>query len=117
LEVGSYAELPFADAPPQAIIAQSPAAGATGVTSPRVSLLYAGAPPDAEYVMPDLTGMTLSDATALVAASGLKVISAASNSAAAAPKIGSVLVVVGQSPAAGSRVTPGTAVNFQIVHY
>jgi beta-lactam-binding protein with PASTA domain len=120
LEVGAAAELPIAGAAPQAIIAQTPAPGAEGVASPRVSLLYAAALPAAAYAMPDLTGMTLTEATALVTDSGLKTVAvttafgspsdnlAAPRSSAANP------TVVGQSPPPGTRVTAGTSVTLEV---
>jgi beta-lactam-binding protein with PASTA domain len=122
LEVGISAELPTDSASPQTIIAQSPAAGAQGVASPRVSLLYAAAPPDPAYAMPDLTGATLTEATALITASGLKTLAVTTLSSApnsptnpftldfhpAAP------IVVGQSPAPGTRVAPGTDISLQV---
>jgi beta-lactam-binding protein with PASTA domain len=69
--------------------------------------------------MPDLTGMTLPEATALVTASGLKTFSVTT---APTPTIAptSVFVpaatptVIFQTPPAGSRVTPGTLVSFQV---
>jgi len=118
LEIGIAAELPTASSAPQAIIAQTPSPGAQGVASPRVSLLYATAPPDPAYAMPDLTGLTLADATALVTESGLKTVSVVTaavpvvftgaNQQPAAP------IVVGQTPASGTRVTPGTLVSLQV---
>jgi beta-lactam-binding protein with PASTA domain len=117
LELDSTAELPSADAPPQAILAQSPAAGAKEISSPRVSLLYAGAPPEAAWVMPDLNGMSLREATEMMGGAGLKVgavsdlSSGPSHPGRAAPSI-----VVGQSPQPGSRVTASSTVALQIVH-
>jgi beta-lactam-binding protein with PASTA domain len=119
LEIGLAAELPTDASAPQAIIAQTPAGGAQGVASPRISLLYAAPLPDPAYAMPDLTGMPLAEATALVTASGLKAYSVSST-----PTLGTTppppnrlpnATVVGQTPAAGSRVTPGTLVSFQVV--
>jgi beta-lactam-binding protein with PASTA domain len=123
LEVGISAELPTDSASPLAIIAQSPAAGAQGVASPRVSLLYAATPPDPAYAMPDLTGATLTEATALITASGLKTLAVTTLSSSpnsptnpftnldfhpAAP------IVVGQTPAPGTRVTPSTDISLQV---
>jgi beta-lactam-binding protein with PASTA domain len=119
LEIGLAAELPTDAAAPQSIIAQTPAPGAQGVASPRISLLYAAPPPDPAYAMPDLTGLSLPDATALVAASGLKTYSISTAPTPDAPSTPAPMnpgsaTVVGQTPAAGSRVTPGTLVSFQI---
>jgi beta-lactam-binding protein with PASTA domain len=119
LELGTSAELPTAAAAPLAIIAQSPAPGAQNVASPRISLLYAAAPPEAAFVMPDLTGMTLADATGLVTASGLKTVSV--TTAVRAPTDSftnmdfhpAAPIVVGQSPAPGTRVTAATDVSLQ----
>jgi beta-lactam-binding protein with PASTA domain len=119
LELGAAAELPTNASAPQSIIAQSPAPGAQGVASPRVSVLYAAPPLDQAYAMPDLTGMSLSEATSLVAASGLKTISVTSAPAdpMANPGASSTTsTVVGQTPSPGTRVTPGTNVSLQIAH-
>jgi beta-lactam-binding protein with PASTA domain len=120
LEVGAAAELPI-DAPePQSILAQTPSAGAQGVASPRISLLYAAPPPEPAYAMPDLTGLSLPEANNLVAASGLKIASLTtepSNSAGQLPSPDPAAnTVVAQEPAPGSRVTPGTNVSLQVMH-
>jgi beta-lactam-binding protein with PASTA domain len=124
LELAASAELPTPDAPPQAIIAQTPSPGARDVASPRVGLLYAVAPPEPAYAMPDLTGLTLAEATALVSGSGLKTVSATSSTApnsnapnsrvTPAPLSPTTAIVVGQSPAAGTRVTAGASVSLQL---
>lgn len=129
-ELGASAELPTAASSPDAIIAQSPAPGAQGVASPRVSLLLAAAPLETAYVMADLTGMTLGAATALVTESGLKTVSvtttsaptdsfgAARAAASFAPFSAAAAgtpTVVGQNPAPGVRVTPGSIVSLQVV--
>ena len=121
LEIGLSAELPTAASATEAIIAQTPSPGAQGVASPRVSLLYAAAPPESAYAMPDLTGMPLADATGLLTESGLKTVSVTtaispastdpftmSDSRSMSP------AVVGQSPAPGTRVTPATTVSLQV---
>jgi beta-lactam-binding protein with PASTA domain len=129
LELGATAELPTALSAPQAIIAQTPAPGAQGVASPRVSLLYAAPPPEPAYVMPDLTGMALPDATGLVTQTGLKTVSVTTTpdffgngNSQSTPQfvVGQATpqfappTVVGQSPPPGTRVTPGTAVSLQV---
>ena len=121
LELGSAAELPTTNAALQAIIAQTPAPGAQGVTSPRVSLLYAAAPPDNGYVMPDLAGMSLAEATSLVNASGLKASITTIDAASPSPFAGAFFnnhpataTVVGQSPAPGTHVTAETSIALQV---
>jgi beta-lactam-binding protein with PASTA domain len=116
LEVGLAAEIPSADATPETIVAQSPSPGAQGVASPRVSLLYAAPLPEPAYAMPDLTGMTLNDATGLVTESGLKTVSVttAPNGFAGGSPSSVTPTVVGQTPPPGTRVTPGTVVSLQV---
>jgi len=124
LEVGLSAELPTADSTPSSIIAQTPSPGAQGVASPRVSLLYAAAPPESAYAMPDLTGLPLADATTLVSAAGLKTQTVTTITPAAPtdayfpspnqPVRAPVPTVVRQTPQPGTRVTPGTNVTFQV---
>jgi beta-lactam-binding protein with PASTA domain len=120
LEVGVAAELPTDASAPQIIIAQTPGPGAQGVASPRLSLLYAAPPPAPAYAMPDLTGMTLAEATSLVTTSGFKtasVTSAASSSASPAGISASrpiTPVVTGQTPAPGTRVTPDTSISLEV---
>jgi beta-lactam-binding protein with PASTA domain len=115
--------------PIQTVIAQSPAPAAQGVASPRISLLYSGPVPETAYVMPDLTGLSLAAATRLATGSGLRVASITSEPAAvSSPAIpGSVSApaelpapdprlarIVGQTPPAGTRVTPDTDLSFQV---
>lgn len=78
LELGASAELPTSAVPPETVLAQTPAGGAQNVVSPKVSLLYAAAPAASEiaYAMPDLTGLSLGEATRLIQAAGLKLQSA-----------------------------------------
>lgn len=119
LEVGAAAELPTTAAP-QSIIAQTPSAKAQGVASPRISLLYSVELPAPAYVMPDLTGMTLPDATALITASGLKTLSVstvASSPIGRLPNSGwhyAAPAVTGQTPAPGTRVSSGAIVSLQV---
>ena len=74
--------------------------------------------------MPDLTGLTLPQASDLVAASGLKVVSLTSAPAhAPAANLSGLFsspnpaatTVVAQEPAPGSRVTPGTNVSLHVM--
>jgi beta-lactam-binding protein with PASTA domain len=72
--------------------------------------------------MPDLTGMTLAEATSLVNASGLKTASITTAPAATiAPSDNSAfhpitpaVTVIGQTPAPGTRVTPDTTVSLEV---
>jgi len=114
LELGQASELPTDAASPQAILAQTPQPGAQGVASPRVSLLFAAEPMEKAYVMPDLTGLPLTEATLRATGAGLKVTNGATEASAAGTAAGSA-VVAGQSPPAGSRVVAGMPVSFQLL--
>jgi len=78
LELGAVAHI-AAPGPPGVVIAQTPAANATGVDRPRVSLLLSepqGAESPQAIVMPSLAGLTLAGAAARAAAAGLRIVSA-----------------------------------------
>jgi len=74
LEVGMTAKLPDADASEGTVIAQDPPAHSLGIEQPAVNLLVAA--PDEEaadgYVMPDLVGVPIVTAQAMLAKVGLK---------------------------------------------
>lgn len=132
LEPGDGAELPIDGFPPQTVLAQTPAAGAEGVAAPRVSLLYSDTPPDVAYAVPDLTGLSLSEAASLVTAAGMKpavetTIGEGTATAGGSNSAGSLAgdsnhppinpksaTVAAQSPPAGSRVTPGSTITLTL---
>ena len=70
LELEETAQMPWTGAPPGTVIAQNPQQGAGGVERPSVSLLVSTAAPTTAQalVMPQLVGMPLAAATALVVA-------------------------------------------------
>lgn len=127
LEMGSVVHLPGTGTVPDVVIAQSPPATATGADSPRVSLLVSApeTPTDAAYVMPDLTGMPYSVASAMVERAGLKLgaaefqsskIPAVNMQAALTPMkaMAAPGTVMAQMPLAGERVTAADVVKFTI---
>ncbi|MGC2400563.1 MAG: PASTA domain-containing protein [Acidobacteriaceae bacterium] len=126
LDLEEAAQMPYSGAPPGTVIAQNPQQGAAGVERPSVSLLVSTpAPtPAVGMVMPQLIGVPLSAATALAVHAGLKV-GPVQNSYDSAPDaqdggmapadtVDPAGTVLGQSPAAGHRVEPGTTVTFKI---
>jgi beta-lactam-binding protein with PASTA domain len=96
LELGSIASMSVPDAPADQVIAQSPPPQSHGA-SPKVSVLVSSGADEKAYVMPDLSGMRLADATSAITSAGLKV----GKPNSTAPDA----VVVKQSPAPGQRVT------------
>jgi len=104
LELGTVSAMSAPNTPPDQVLAQSPPPDAHAA-SPKVNILVSAASDDKAYVMPDLTGMRLADATTAITNAGLKV----GNASAAT----SDAVVVKQSPAPGQRVTSGSTVTLE----
>ncbi|MEO6817664.1 MAG: PASTA domain-containing protein [Edaphobacter sp.] len=144
LDMGTVAQLP-ADAAYGVVLAQTPTPNASGIDRPRVSLLLS-APEDPDttaYVMPSLTGLTLTSAAYRAAAAGVHIASvedvnlpaptapatqpasatpttpaASGTPAAAVPATTAVQpgTVADQSPLAGYRVVKGDAVHITLTH-
>lgn len=128
LDLEEAAQMPYNGVPPGTVIAQNPQQGAGGVERPSVSLLVsvpAPAQPPA-VVMPQLVGMPLAAAAALVTHAGFKVgPTQSSYSEEPAPPAGDEAMapadtidpagtVLSQSPIAGHRVVPGAIVTFRV---
>ena len=141
LQLGNVVALPYAYAPEDTVIAQTPTARATDVQGPRVSLLTAQpvAPPEDADVMPDFTGETFTQAALAVVHAGFKLaplqsvagaVSATAQSSLPAAGIApslpspppttsfSALVptgtVISQIPAAGTRVPVGATIQLAV---
>ena len=129
LELEEAAQMPYSGAPPGTVIAQNPQQGAAGVERPSVSLLVGGPAPTQvpAMVMPQLVGMPLATATALIVHAGLKVgpvqnndLSEPSSSAgdmggvAPADMVNPAGTVLSQSPSAGHRVEAGMTVTLRV---
>lgn len=128
LDLEESAQMPYSGAPPGTVIAQNPQQGAAGVERPSVSLLVSTPAPNPApaLVMPQLTGMPLAAATALVVHAGLKVgpvqntYSEAASPAAAdggmapADTVDPAGTVLSQTPVPGHKVEPGMTVTFRV---
>ncbi len=112
LELGESAEMPWPDADPGTVMAQSPAASAPDVASPVVNLLTAATmlPVEDGLVMPDVEGQVFTAAALALTRAGLKM---APVKERAAPGIGTG-IVVGQAPPAGFRVDPTMTVTLTV---
>ena len=133
LNVGSVASVADPQVPPDQVIAQSPPANAQGISAPKVNLLVsAAAPAEEAWVMPELSGLTVADATAAVTTAGLKVgrirlvtdpqappttdsAAPAANAKTPAPKASPDAIVVRQSPPSGLKVVKDAIVNFDVI--
>jgi eukaryotic-like serine/threonine-protein kinase len=128
LELEERAQMPYSGAQPGTVIAQNPQQGAAGVERPSVSLLVSTPAPNLApaLVMPQLTGMPLAAATALVVHAGLKVgpvqnsyseaaaPAAADGGMAPADTVDPAGTVLSQTPVAGHKVEPGMTVTFRV---
>lgn len=140
LEEGTPAQIPWPAADPGTVLAQDPEAKAQGIERPSVNLLIAA--PDAAhadgFVMPDLAGLPVLTAEAMLTRVGIKFDpprfqdvpiagvstagSGASNPSAAAPppvpapihSTAAPGAVVGQSPPAGFKVDVGSTVSLTV---
>jgi beta-lactam-binding protein with PASTA domain len=129
LELEESAQMPYAGAAQGTVIAQNPEQGAPGVERPSVSLLVSTpvASLAPAMVMPQLVGMPMATAAALVVHAGLKVgpvENSYANAPAPAPSGEAEMApadtadpagtVVGQMPFAGYRVEPGMIVTLRV---
>ncbi len=125
LEVGVTARLPYSDAAEGTVIAQDPPAHAQGIARPSVNLLVAAAGDDAPdgFLMPELVGLPLANAQALLARVGIHTTPPTMVNVAMTPvgsgdqpvklllKPGTVL---SQVPMAGARVDQSTVVQLSV---
>jgi len=120
LEMGSMAVAEIADATPDQVVAQTPPANATNVSTPKVSVLIAATEDRKSFVVPDLRGRTEDEAINAIVAAGLKVGSISSQAApgadAGAPETmpAGTRIVVRTVPGVGQRVWDGQAVNLEV---
>ncbi len=120
LEMGSMAVAEIADATPDQVVAQTPPANATNVSTPKVSVLIAATEDRKSFVVPDLRGKTEDDAINAIVSAGLKVGSISTQAAAGADASAAetlptgMRTVVRTVPGVGQRVWDGQAVNLEV---
>lgn len=126
LEIGTIAQIPWAYAPVNSVIAQNPPPGAAGVARPVVSLLLAAPPVTTTpaFVMPNLAGQLLPAATQAITQAGLTlapVISAPMAIPAASmnpllptPPLTPSGTITAQRPLPGQRVDASTPIQLTV---
>jgi beta-lactam-binding protein with PASTA domain len=115
LEMGAIAMAEVGPASPDQIVAQSPPANATNVSTPRVSILVASPEQRASFVMPDLRGRSEDDAINTIVGAGLKVGSIATQDTGDSDIVGyGTRAVLKTVPAAGQRIYEGQSVNLEV---
>ena len=117
LELSSVATAPLRDAPPEQVVAQSPPANAQGIASPKLNLLVAATTDQPSFVMPDLTGMKLGEASVAITDAGLKLAPVANAKAptpAQTTNPAAEAIIVHQTPASGQKVSAGMTVTLEV---
>jgi serine/threonine-protein kinase len=110
LTIGDVVAVHWAGIAADQIVAQDPPASAAQVRRPAVNLLISLGDPTPAYICPRLVGITLTQARQAIESSGFKL--GAVTAVAGTP--GPAGVVLAQSPAQGSRISPGMAFDFQV---
>jgi eukaryotic-like serine/threonine-protein kinase len=110
MQVGEISSLYLPDWQEDTVIRQDPAPGTTDTTTAHVDMLVSLGPRPATYVMPELEGLSLTQAESLMSQGKLKV-----SKITLAPTTGAVHgTVVGQTPGRGTRVEAGAGIDLQV---
>jgi eukaryotic-like serine/threonine-protein kinase len=101
------------------VLAQTPPPNATGVSSPKISLLVASQSPPQAFLMPTFVGQPLGNVTSRVQGAGLHVgtVIATPNPSDASSTQTSpspASVITSQNPPAGEKILTGSTVNFTV---
>lgn len=122
LDIGATALIRMPNSPADQVLAQTPPPNSSGVSAPRISLLITTAPEPPAYVMPNFVGQPLGSVTTVLQSAGMQLgtvnvttagqTSTDQSSPTPAPAPSSL--IVSQNPAAGQKITAGTAVNFEV---
>lgn len=123
MQIGTVAEMPWPDAAPGAVLAQSPEPDASGVESPVMNLLVASQdnPPPADgLVMPNLEGQVFTNAALMLTHLGLRLAPVEEPRTSPTPASPSPTppvapgTIVAQNPPAGYRVDPSMPVQLTV---
>jgi eukaryotic-like serine/threonine-protein kinase len=117
LEMGTIAIADIGDARPDQIVAQSPPANATNVSTPKVSILVAAPEERKSFVMPDLRGKTEDEVINVIVGAGLKVGSISTHDSAADSSDISGFghaTVTKTIPGPGQRIYEGQSINLEV---
>ncbi len=110
MQLGEVSSLYLPGTAADTVTLQNPAPGTTDVQSPHVNLLVSLGPRPAAYVMPELAGLPVTEATSKLAMAGLKV--AKITPVPATDQVSGI--VVAQTPARGQRVDTTSAIELQV---
>jgi len=110
MQVGEISSLYLPDTADELVLQQDPPPGTTDAATPHENFLVSLGPRPATYVMPDLVGLTLSEAMAKLNGAGLKVAKIASSAVPGSQSN----VVVAETPGRGHPVDANTAITLQV---
>jgi beta-lactam-binding protein with PASTA domain len=111
LQVGEITSVYLSERELDEVVQQNPPPQSTNTGSPRVNLLVSQGERPAEYVMPDLAGMSLADAQHRIGAVGLHLTKISYAASPALPKG----AVFSQLPLRGAKIIAGTNIELQVV--
>jgi len=133
LELGAIATVHLPDVAEDQVVAQSPPGNSTSAESPKISLLVGATPEPKSYVMPNLVGRPVDDATALITQAGLKAdvknavlppppsanqllgpFAPPAAPPTLVPNLVAPAVVVRQTPAPGQKVTTDMVIQLEV---
>jgi serine/threonine-protein kinase len=109
LQAGKVSSAYVPGEPADTVILQTPAAGTTANTGPRVDMFVSLSPPAPAYVMPALTGASLAEAESQLRAAGLKITKITPEALPGVP----AGTIVGQTPSRGQRVDSSSSIELQ----
>jgi eukaryotic-like serine/threonine-protein kinase len=114
LEIGTVGSIHLPGATPETVVAQSPPAAATEVTSPKVGLILSAVDNSQLYVMPSFVGESLAEATKSLQTAGFTLGKVHDVSSEPGNPAGELGVILRQFPPAGQRVTAGSTISFDV---
>jgi eukaryotic-like serine/threonine-protein kinase len=110
LQVGHLSSLHLPGMDADSVVQQNPGPQAATLRGPHVDMLVSLGDPETAWAMPDLAGLTLGEAERRIAAAGL-VLTGLHSVVGPVETRG---IILSQSIARGSRVTPGAKVELQV---
>lgn len=116
LQVGGVTRLHLAGIQPGMVVAQSPLANSKNVASPNINLVVTAPDNTPRYVMPSFVGKSLADSTDALESAGF-VVRKPQGIGSSTVNPAAAIVIVRQYPAAGTRVTAGDVVRFEVKKY
>ena len=118
LDLGSIAQMPMPGTPADQVLAQNPPPNASGIATPKISLLVAQSAEPQAFVMPNFVGQALGSARIALQDAGLRVgnvtISPRFADRSSTGEYSMSSLIESQDPAAGKKVTAGSVVNFEV---